>query len=753
VSSLAFGDGALSASFSTASFSSATAPAQGSAAPVDLRDTRIAELEAELARMRGEVAQLRSSRLPPDHAGATSGAAKGVATGRAVTGARSPASGAVVERDCPYPCGVNGTCNRMTGECRCPAHRTGKDCAEAMFPACANMWGYDLHVAPCGLPEATFPVTCECAEQCDSANVLMRRMCFEHRPPGDPGRDRARKWFTGATEERWLMTTMDSPDMLRIIHERAAKSREEGSCNGHGIWMPKLPRWLDPPGPVTGMPADKFDPNGPEECVCMPTHWGSRCEHDLRAISTCINDCSKHGRCVRSNCACDEGYWGVDCSLKVGAPGQYSTVDNGAVAPPNNGVAAKVFVYELPNQFTTWLAAQSNAYEWTHSWWFYDNDISLHQRFLASPYRTANPDEADFFFLPLYRSLGAYTAGWGPGVITPKGWRAFGAARDYVDRTWPFWKRKGGRDHMMVITCDVGYGTLGVWENQHFVHHSVLPRAMRPIKYILQWGGHPTRQGYDLVIPPRTPPQEVFSAAGAKHPFRCAATGPGKEASAPAKVTDKPGNYFYFRGKIILDNPVYSQGVRQAVYRAHHHREGWVISDQSTKAFYREMLEARFCFAPTGWGWGQRVFEAILSGCIPVIMQSDNLQPFEGILPWKQFAVMLNESDIPNLHEVLAAIPQAKVESMQRTLSCVWPRLTFFSSPTQRREFGDLYQVDAFDMMMLELSQHADKARGAATPSAAAGPAVHAWQNASKMLTTSVCSCVMEPSDFPQQVR
>jgi len=291
---------------------------------------------------------------------------------------------------------------------------------------------------------------------------------------------------------------------------------------------------------------------------------------------------------------------------------------------------------------------------------------------------------------------------------------------------------------VMVITCDVGFGVLGQWRGKRFVHSSVLPEPLRGIKFIVQWGGEPTRAGHDLVIPPRTPPQEVFAAAGGEHPYSCAYN--KQKPGTPRSPTSRGGSFFFFRGKIILDNPVYSQGVRQAVYRAHHQREGWIISDQSSRNFYYEMMTAVFCFAPTGWGWGQRVFEAILSGCIPVIMQSDNAQPFAHILPWHRFAVMLNESHIPNLHEILAAIPQSQVEAMQRTLSCVWPRLAFFSSPSQKEAFGKLSNIDSFEMMMLELSAHKAKARGELTR--------HAWDNATRMLVTDVCSCAMTPADM-----
>lgn len=390
---------------------------------------RISQLEAEVAVLREQLAQARAPVRAPARRSAGSASVAGAA-------AAAPA-----ERECPHPCGPDGTCNRALGECSCPPHRTGRNCSEPMFPACASMWGYSLGSAPCGLPEATFPLTCECALQCDAANLLMRRMCVQHRPPTEEVARAMQRWRTGPMAERWTMTVLQSERTAAYLHEKAALSRQQNLCSGHGIRMPQLPRWLDPPGPVAEIPAAKFDPSGPAVCVCMPSHWGAQCEHEIRSRATCLNGCNGRGRCVHATCACEAGFWGADCSLRINPAGGYSSIDP---PRPRSGVTASVYVYELPNRFTTWLAAQSNAHEWTHSWWFYDNDISLHQRLLASPYRTADPSEADFFFVPLYRSLGAYTAGWGPGVVTPKGWRAYGAALTLARTSWPYFDRPGG---------------------------------------------------------------------------------------------------------------------------------------------------------------------------------------------------------------------------------------------------------------------------------------------------------------------
>lgn len=415
----------------------------------DDQSFRIRQLEDEVALLRSQLLRStarRPAKNPEPSMPAVSTQPSVSAT--STDGGSPPVSPlAFREKPCPGGCGTNGTCNRALGECMCAPHLRGPGCAEPMFPACSFMWGFSLVNAPCGLPEATFPITCECAEQCDDENVLMRRMCFEHRPPHDVQRQRVKRWFTGSTEERWLMTVVDSPSMLELINDYAEQSRARRVCNGNGIFMPKLPRWLDPPGIATAIPPDHFNPQGAAVCACLPTFWGEDCQHRIRGFSTCLNDCSGRGRCVGSVCVCTDGFWGVDCSMRVREGGVSVLADQAHSIANSEDGSAKVYVYEMPGAQTTWLAAHMNAHEWTHFWWFYDNDVSLHQRFLASPYRTTNPAEADFFYIPLYRSMGAYTAGWGPGVVTPKGWRAFQAAVSHVNRSYPFFSRSGGKDH------------------------------------------------------------------------------------------------------------------------------------------------------------------------------------------------------------------------------------------------------------------------------------------------------------------
>ena len=54
-------------------------------------------------------------------------------------------------------------------------------------------------------------------------------------------------------------------------------------------------------------------------------------------------------------------------------------------------------------------------------------------------------------------------------------------------------------------------------------------------------------------------------------------------------------------------------------------------------------------FAP----WSQRLFELILSGCIPVILSDDVLLPFDDIIDWTTFSIKVPEESVEKLKDIL----------------------------------------------------------------------------------------------------
>jgi hypothetical protein len=63
----------------------------------------------------------------------------------------------------------------------------------------------------------------------------------------------------------------------------------------------------------------------------------------------------------------------------------------------------------------------------------------------------------------------------------------------------------------------------------------------------------------------------------------------------------------------------------------------------------------RYCLAPYGWGWGIRLAQVMLSGCVPVVIQPHVFQPFEDVLDYDAFSVRLPRCVQPGMPELSAA--------------------------------------------------------------------------------------------------
>jgi hypothetical protein len=181
-------------------------------------------------------------------------------------------------------------------------------------------------------------------------------------------------------------------------------------------------------------------------CSCFMCWDGAHCDVRNHEGTFCANDCSENGLCVSGFCQCkvrvtptympceggarqvahtlssQVGFFGVDCSLTLGADGtvltsyqRWAAANPGLVSPPkaevgstqSMGPRAKIYVYELPPQFTSHLLYAHHPLEYNS---IYSAGRFLHMRLLASEYRTTDPSDADFYFVPVW----ARAAGSGP---------------------------------------------------------------------------------------------------------------------------------------------------------------------------------------------------------------------------------------------------------------------------------------------------------------------------------------------------
>eukprot|EP00798_Chlamydomonas_sp_ICE-L_P018362 gene18362-24833_t len=155
----------------------------------------------------------------------------------------------------------------------------------------------------------------------------------------------------------------------------------------------------------------------------------------------------------------------------------------------------------------------------------------------------------------------------------------------------------------------------------------------------------------------------------------------------------------YFRGDVGKKREVwYSRGIRQLYYslsQVHSWKEihHIFIGDESDiPGDYSEHLSrSKFCLVAPGDGYAMRAEDAVLHGCIPVIVMDGVQAVFESILDWTQFSIRIAEKDIEKTPEILSNISDATLLGMQHALAQVWTRFMYTGSKFYRSELNKTY--------------------------------------------------------------
>jgi len=592
-------------------------------------------------------------------------------------------------RPCPAGCLENGgVCNADLGRCDCPPFIGGADCSRPLLPECASLPGMRqargaLVASPCVLDGASrAPVSCECLMGCEALGLMAVRECYVI----NPSNGSTMAWIKRQRGMRGLEANLDYFGSSL----KAADAESASKCSGHGVFAPDMPR--TGPVPAAHRPG----------CHCYPGWAGPQCERStaVRERRFCLNGCSGRGACYRNWCQCDKGFYGIDCSLGAGA---------GPPLPPPLGAqdgawaagAPRVYIYELPPMFNSWLQAGS------HGWWqdmdLWGEDVVIHRRALRSLYRVTDPEQADLFLVPIHVSSGMWQFNWGFRDLLPTGIKVHEALLAYLQATWPFFERKRGADHLWVFGHDQG-----AWRVR-----SKLP-ALAPSVFInvfgaqnAQRGGH--RPGHDIVCPP-----VLYSGVPA-----------GLLNHARRLPIAKPPLAF-FQGKLNLHIPYeYSFGVRQGLYKAYRTKGSILVREgheANRERYFEIMSAAKFCIAAAGFGFSTRVYESAASGCVPLIMMDGVESAYEELLPYHSFALRFNDS-LKNMHRIegmLEAVPAARVAAMRAQLRCVWPRLLWLrhdeGATTPLPDQARLLRYDAFESLMWTLRKRLRKDVGTKPP-------------------------------------
>lgn len=121
-------------------------------------------------------------------------------------------------------------------------------------------------------------------------------------------------------------------------------------------------------------------------------------------------------------------------------------------------------------------------------------------------------------------------------------------------------------------------------------------------------------------------------------------------------------------------------------------------------SYAEHMKRSRYCLCPKGFEVNSpRIVEAILSGCVPVIIADNFVLPYSDVLDWTKFSITVAEKDIPQLKTILTSIPDGTYRSMQSRLMYIRRHFVWLEDPEET-------EYDSFHMALHSIWKQSRKA-------------------------------------------
>ncbi|XP_021283914.1 probable glycosyltransferase At5g25310 [Herrania umbratica] len=295
---------------------------------------------------------------------------------------------------------------------------------------------------------------------------------------------------------------------------------------------------------------------------------------------------------------------------------------------------------------------------------------------------TQDPVKAHLFYLP-YSSRQLELALYVPNSHNLRPLSIF--IRDYVSMIaakYPFWNRTHGSDHFLVACHD--------------------------------WGPYTTSAHREL----RNNTIKAVCNADLSENFIA-----GKDVSLPETAIRNPGRPLRYigRGNRVSQRPILAffagnmhGRVRPKLLKYWHNKEEDMkiygplpIRVSRNMTYIQHMKSSKYCICPMGYEVNSpRIVEAIYYECVPVIIADNFVLPFNEVLDWNAFSVIVAEKDIPKLKEILLAIPLRRYLKMQINVKMVQKHFLWNPRPMRYDLFHMILHAIWFNRLnQIQISQ------------------------------------------------
>ncbi|KAK4836436.1 hypothetical protein QYF36_023076 [Acer negundo] len=341
---------------------------------------------------------------------------------------------------------------------------------------------------------------------------------------------------------------------------------------------------------------------------------------------------------------------------------------------PNSSI--RVYVYDMPRKFTydlLWLFRNSyrDTFNLTsngspvhrlieqHSidyWLWVDLIAPESERLLKNVVRVNRQEDADLFYIPFFTTISFF-------LLEKQQCKAlYREALKWVTDQ-PAWKRSEGRDHILPV------------------HHPWSFKSVRRYMKNAIWLLPDMDSTGNWYKPGQVSLEKDLILPYVHNVDLC-------DAKCISETEPKRNILLYFRGRLKRNA---GGKIRAKLVAELSGTEGVVIEEgtagESGKAAAQDgMRRSIFCLNPAGdTPSSARLFDAIVSGCIPVIVSDELELPFEGILDYRKIALFASSSDAVQsgwLLKFLKGVSPAQTREMRRNLG-QYSRHFMYSSPAQ----------------------------------------------------------------------